>query len=142
MLAVGSEEDVGLGVGGGEGEDVEGVGGDDVGGEEVDLGGGVGDAVVVNAAAVGIFLAALESALYLHAEEVAPSVAVRSLRAGSLVGNCSLRAGYDEVVGGAVSAGLGEDESEFGGAELETEFGPFSAEFGVRDVGAWAHDCP
>jgi hypothetical protein len=56
---------------------------------------------VVEAAAVGVFLAALESAFDLDAEEVAvvvPSVAVRSLRAG-----------YNEVVGGIVSAGLGED---------------------------------
>lgn len=94
VLAVGGEEDVGLVVGGGEGEDVEGVGGDYVGGEEVDLGGGVGRAVVVDAAAVGIFLAALEGAFDLDAEEVAPSVAVRSLRAGSFSGNCSPRAGY------------------------------------------------
>ena len=47
ILAVGGEEDVGLVVGGGQREDVEDVWGDDVGGEEVDLGGGVGDAVVV-----------------------------------------------------------------------------------------------
>ena len=50
-----------------------------------------------------------------------------------------------EVVGGTVAAGLGEDESEFGGAELEAEFGPFSAEFGVRDVwafGAIGHGGP
>jgi hypothetical protein len=120
-LAVGGEEDVGLGVSGGEGEDVESVGGDYVGGEEVDLVGGVGGAVVVDAAAIGIFLAALESALYLHAEEVAVVV-------------------YGEIVGGAVAAGAGEDESAFGGAELESEFGPFSAEFGMRDVGdAVAH---
>jgi hypothetical protein len=88
-------------VGGGEGEDVEGVGGDYVGGEEVDLVGGVGDAVVVDAAAVGVFLAFEERAFDLDAEEVAvvvPAVAVRSLRAG-----------YEEVIGGAVSAGLGED---------------------------------
>ena len=149
---MGGEEDVGLGVGGGEGEDVEGVGGDDVGGEEVDLGGGVGDAVVVEVAFVGV-AAKVDGAFDLDAEEVAPSVAVRSLRAGSFPGNCSLRAGpsaavhclgagYDEVVGGAVSAGLGEDESEFGGAELEAEFGPFSAEFGVRDFwAAVAHSC-
>ena len=59
---MGGEEDVGLGVRGGEGEDVEGVGWDDPstslrtgsGGEEVDLGGGVGDAVVVEAAFVGV----------------------------------------------------------------------------------------
>lgn len=62
-----------------------------------------------------------------------------------MVGNCSFRAGYDEVVGGAVSARLGRDEAVLGGAELETEFGPFSAEFGVRDVlaaGAIGHGGP
>jgi hypothetical protein len=56
---------------------------------------------VVDAAAVGVFLAFEERAFDLDAEEVAvvvPAVAVRSLRAG-----------YEEVIGGAVSAGLGED---------------------------------
>lgn len=117
---MGGEEDVGLRVGGGEGEDVEGVGGDNVCGEEVDLVGGVGDAVVVEVTFVGI--AAVEHGAFdLDAEEVAVVV-------------------YGEIVGGAVAAGGGEDESEFGGAELETEFGPFSAEFGMRDVGdAVAH---
>jgi len=124
-----------------QGEDVEGVGGDYVGGEEVDLGWGVGDAVVVEVAFVGI--AAVEDGAFdLDAEEVAPSVAVRSLRAGSLVGNrvgnSSFRAGYEEVVGCAVAAGTGQDYSLFGGAELEAEFGPFAAAFGVRDVGALA----
>jgi len=114
---VGGEEDVGLGVGGGEGEDVEDVGGDDVGGEEIDLGGGVGGAVVVEVAFIRV--AALEDGAFdLDAEEVAPSVAIRSLRAGSAVafcclgtgssvGNCSFGAGDDEVEGGAVSAGAG-----------------------------------
>ena len=108
---------------------------------------------MVEVAFVGV--AAVEDGAFdLDAEEVAPSVAVRSLRAGSFPGNCSLSAGsfpgncplgasYDEVVGGAVSAGAGEDESAFGGAELEAEFGPFSAEFGVRDFwAAVAHSCP
>src|SRR5580700_3947233 len=80
VLAVGGEEDVGLVVGGGEGEDVEGIGGDYVGGEEVDLVGGVGDAVVVEVAFEGV--AAVEDGAFdLDAEEVAvvvPSVAVRS----------------------------------------------------------------
>ena len=99
-----------MGVGGGEGEDVEDVGGDDVGGEEVDLVGGVGDAVVVEVAFVGV--AAVEDGAFdLDAEEVAVVV-------------------DGEVVGGAVSAGPGEDEAEFGGAELETEFGPLSASLG------------
>ena len=85
-------------VGGGQGEDVEDVWGDYVGGEEVDFVWGVGGAVVVEVAFVGV--SAMEDGAFdLDAEEVAmvvPSVAV-----------CSLRAGYDEVVGGAVSAGLG-----------------------------------
>ena len=58
-------------VGGGQGEDVEGVGWDYICGEEVDLVGGVGRAVVVDDAAVGVFFAALEGAFYLDAEEVA-----------------------------------------------------------------------
>lgn len=65
------------------------------------------------AAAVGV-VAFVESALNLDAEEVALVV-------------------DGEVVGGAVSAGAGEDEAEFGGAELETEFGPLSATLGVAD---------
>ncbi len=120
FLAVGSEEDGGLGVGGGEGEDVPDVGGDDVSGEEVDLRGSVGRAIVVEAAAVGLLLAALQGAFDLDAEEVAEVV-------------------DGEVVGGVVAAGLGKDESEFGGAELEAEFGPLSAEFGVLDVYAFGH---
>jgi len=120
---VGGEEDVGLGVSGGERENVEGVGGDDVGGEEVDLGGGVGDAVVVEVAFVRV-AAVVDGAFDLDAEEAAVMV-------------------DGEIVGGAVSAGAGEDESAFGGAELETEFGPFSAEFGVRDVvAAVGHGAP
>jgi hypothetical protein len=133
FLAVGGEEDIGLGVGGGEGEDVEDVDGDYICGEEVDLVGGVEVVIGGEAAQVGV-VAFVQSALNLHAEEVAPSVAVRSLRAGSLLGNCFLGAGYEEVVRGAISAGAGEDEAEFGGAELETEFGPLSATLGVLDV--------
>jgi len=120
FLAVGSEEDVGLGVSGGEGEDVPDVDGDDVGGEEVDLRGGVRGAVVVEAAAIGFFLAALQGAFDLDAEEVAEVV-------------------DGEVVGSGVSPGLGENEAELGGALHETEFGPLSAEFGEQDVGAFEH---
>ena len=116
MLAVGGEEDVGLGVGGGEEEDVEGVGGDDVGGEEVDLGGGVGDAVVVEVAFVRV-AAVVYGAFHLNAEEV--SVVVDG-----------------EVVGGGVSPGLGDADAEFGGAGHETEFGPLSAGFGLLNVDA------
>lgn len=78
-------------VGGGQGEDVEGVGGDYVDGEEVDLSWGVGDAVVVEVALVGV--AAVEDGAFdLDAEEVAVVVDY-------------------EVVGGVVSAGAGEDEA-------------------------------
>jgi hypothetical protein len=118
ILAVGGEEDVGLVVGGGQREDVEDVGGDYVGGEEVDLVGGVGRAVVVEVAFVGV--AAVEDGAFdLDAEEVA------------------LVVDY-EVVGGVVPVGLGEDEAYFYGAEDEVEFGPLSAEFGVMDVVSFA----
>ena len=57
-------------VGGFEGEDVPGIGGDYVGGEEVDLGGAVGDAVGVEVAFVGV-AAVVDGAFYLDAGEVA-----------------------------------------------------------------------
>ena len=88
---MGGEEDVGLVVGGGEGQDVEDVGGDYVGGEEVDLVGGVGRAVVVEVAFVGV--AAVEDGAFdLDSEEMAAVVDY-------------------EVVGGGVSVGLGEDQA-------------------------------
>ena len=61
-----------------DGDDVPGVGGDYVGGDEVDLGGGVGDSVGGDAAAVGV-PAFLAGAFDLDAAEAGaefPSVAV------------------------------------------------------------------
>lgn len=55
---------------GGEGFPVEDVWGDYVGGEEVDLGGGVGDAVVVEVALVGV--AAMEDGAFDPFVAVAP----------------------------------------------------------------------
>jgi len=103
-----------LAVGGFYGEDVPGVGGDDVGRDEIDLIGGVGSAVVGDAADVGV-PASLLRALDLNAEEV--SVAL-----------------YGEVVGGVVSPGLGDAQALFGGAGHETEFGPFATRLGVAEV--------
>jgi hypothetical protein len=97
-----------------DGDDVPGVGGDDEGGDEVDLVGAVGDAVGGDAAAVGI-PAFLLGAFDLDAEEAAEVV-------------------DGEVVGSVVSPGAGDAESELGGAGHETEFGPFAACFGVGDV--------
>ena len=39
----------------------------------------------------------------------------------------------DDVVGRAVAPGLGDAESELGGAGHETQFGPLAARFGVAD---------
>ena len=114
IVAVRGEEDFGLVGDGLDGDDVPGVGGDDEGGDEVDLAGEVGNAVGGDAAAVGV-PAFLAGAFDLDAEEVA-----------AVVGG--------EVVGGIVSPGLGDAEAEFGGAGHETEFGPLAARFGVVDV--------
>jgi len=104
-------------VGGLEGEDVPGVGGDYVGGEEVDLVGAVGDSVGVEVAFVGA--AAVEDGAFdLDAGEVAVVF-------------------EGEVEGGHVSPGLGDDEAEFGGAGHETPFGPLAARLGVADVHTW-----
>ena len=101
-------------VGGGQGEDVEDVWGDYVGGEEVDFVWGVGGAVVVEVAFVGV--SAMEDGAFdLDAEEA--SVVLDG-----------------EVVAGHVSPGLGDAESVLGGAGHEAEFGPFAPELGVLDI--------
>jgi len=107
------EEDVGLAVGGADGEDVPGVGRDDVGGDEVDVAGGVGDSVGVEVAFVGV-AAVEEGALNLDAGET-----------GAVFGG--------EIVGGGISPGLGNAEAKFGGPGHEAQFGPFAARFGVAD---------
>jgi hypothetical protein len=111
---VGGQADVGLAVGGLDGEDVPGVDGDYVGGDEVDLVGAVGDVVGADGADVGVVSFA-GGALHLDAEEVS----------GAFDG---------EVVGGVVSPGLGDAESEFGGAGHETQLRPLAARLGVGDV--------
>jgi hypothetical protein len=121
VLAGGGEPDVEGLMKSGDGEDVPGVGGDDVGGDKVDLVGGVWALAVADGADVGV-QALFAGAFYLHAGEV------------SVV--------FDgEVVGGVFSPGLGGAESEFDGAGEETEFGPLSARLGGADAEAGAfHD--
>src|SRR4051812_15782431 len=117
IVAVGAEEDFGLVGDCLDGDDVPGVGGDDVGGDEVDLGGGVGDSVGGDAAAVGV-PAFLLGAFDLDAAE-----------AGVVFGG--------EVVGGGVSPGLGDAEAKGGGAGHEAELRPLAAGLGVADVHAF-----
>ena len=71
---MGGEEDIGAAGDGGDGEDIPGVGGDDVGGDEVNLVAAVGMAVGVEVAFVGI--AAMKDGAF-H-----PFGRWRSLRAG------------------------------------------------------------
>lgn len=107
------EEDVGLAVGGADGEDVPRVRRDDEGGDDVDVARGVGDSVGVEVAFVGV--AAVEDGAFdLDPEE-----------ASAMVGG--------DVVGRAVSPGLGDTESELDGPGDEAKFGPFSALLGVAD---------
>jgi|HubBroStandDraft_6_1064221.scaffolds.fasta_scaffold08018_2 hypothetical protein len=110
---VGGEDYCGLVVGGADGEDVPGVGGDDEGGEEVELVGAVDDVAGADRADVGVG-ALVDGALDLHAAEEALVIG-------------------DDVVGGGFPPGLVAAESALGGALHEAEFGPLSAEFGVRD---------
>jgi len=114
------EEDVGLGVGGRYREDVPGVGGDDVGGDEIDVGGGVGVSVGVEVAFVGV-AATAEGGLDLDAVEVSAML-------------------DGKVVGSVISPGLGDAEREFGGAGHEEKLGPFASGFGVTDVRG-SHTC-
>jgi len=112
-IRVWGQEDVGLAVGGADGEDVPGVGGDDQGRDDVDVTRGVGDSVGVEVAFVGV--AAVEDGAFdLDAEETS-----------AMVGG--------DVVGRTVSPGLGDTESELDGPGDEAKFGPFSTLFGVTD---------
>jgi hypothetical protein len=112
---VGGEDYGGLVIGGADGEDVPGVGGDDEGGEEVELVGAVDDVAGADGADVGI-AAFIGGAFDLDAAEEA-----------LVVGG--------DVVGRGFSPRLVDAEALFQGALEEAEFGPLSAEFGVRDVG-------
>jgi len=108
------EEDAGAVLDFGDGEDEPGVFGDDVGDEEVDFVGLVGDGPMVGAA-MGVD--AVEAAEHggggfdLDAQEAASGV-------------------EDEVVAFAVAVGLGDVESQRRGFEDEGEFGKFSATLG------------
>lgn len=73
ILAVGVEKDFGKALDYADGEDVPGVGGNDIRGDEVDLVGSVGDAVGFEAAAVGI-PSLLHGAFDLDAAEVSAMV--------------------------------------------------------------------
>jgi hypothetical protein len=117
---VGGEDYGGLAVGGADGEDVPGVGGDDEGGEEVELVGAVDDVAGADGTDVGV-AALVDSALHLNTAEEAVVVG-------------------GDVVGGGFSPGLVAAESALAGALHETEFGPLSAEFGVLDVFALIGD--
>ena len=114
ILAVGREHYVDSSFQSCGGNYVPDVGFDCVGGYEVYLVLGVGDAVVCYVTFVGAS-AFVFGAFDLDAEEVAVVF-------------------YGEVVAGHVSPGLGDAESVLGGAGHEAEFGPFAAEFGVLDV--------
>jgi hypothetical protein len=125
ILAVGAYEDFGLVGDGLDGEDVPGVGGDYVGGDEIDLVGAVGDSVGGDAAAVGV------PALLLGAFDpfggcALSGQALDAAEAAAVVGG--------EVVGRGVSPGLGDAEAEFGGAGHETKLGPLAAGLGVGNV--------
>ena len=125
VVAMGAEEDFGLVGDFLDGDDVPGVGGDYVGGDEVDLVGAVGDSVGGDAAAVGV-PAFLLGAFDPFGRFALSGQALDAAEAGAVFGG--------EVVGRRVSPGLGDAEAEFGGAGHETELRPLAAGFGVADV--------
>jgi len=94
-------------------EDVPGVGGDHVGGDEVDLVAGIWDVVGGEVAAVGVPSLGL-GAFDLHANEAALVL-------------------DGEIVWGVVAPGFGDAQAEFGGAGHEAQFYPLAARLGVTD---------
>ena len=112
--AVRREQDVGLSVGGGRGQDVPEIQFDDVGGDEVEAVAGVGNAAGSDVALIRTSALVL-GAFDLDAQEV--SVVLDG-----------------EVVRGHVSPGAADAEAEFGGAGHEAHFGPLAPQLGVLDV--------
>ena len=113
-VAFGIEEQAGAVGNEGDGEDEPGVLGDDVGDEEVDFGGAVGDGASVGAAMAVDVIEAVEKSggrLDLDAEEAASGV-------------------EDEVVTFAVAVRLGYAEAHGGGFVGESEFGEFATALG------------
>ena len=113
-VAFGIEEQAGAVSDKGDGEDEPGVLGDDVGDEEVDFGGAVGDGAASGAAITVDVIEAVEKSggrFDLDAEEAASGV-------------------EDEVVTFAVAVGLGDAEAHSGGFVGESEFGEFAAALG------------
>jgi hypothetical protein len=114
MLAMRRKKDLSLSVRGADGDDVPGVGGNYVGGDEVETGAGIRGAVGSDVAFIRMS-ALVAGAFDLDAEEA------------SIV--------FDgEIVGRHVSPGLGDAEAVLGGASHEAHLGPFAPRFGVRDI--------
>jgi len=113
-IAFGIEEKAGAVGDDGDGEDEPGVLGNDVGDEEVDFGGAVGDGTASGAAMTVDVIEAIQKRrrrFDLNAEEAALGV-------------------EDEIVSFAVAIGLGDAEAHGGGFVGESEFGEFSPALG------------
>ncbi len=123
--AVGGEEDFGLSVSSGEGDDVPELGGDNISGDEVEVVKPVGNAVRINVAFVSAGAVAASGGLDLDAEEVGTLAA--------FVGGGFLRSDQTDVVRGRVSPGTDDGETEFGGAGHEEKLGPFALKLEVRE---------
>lgn len=107
------EQDFGASVDGGDGENVPGVSRDDVGGDEVDLVAAVRMSVGIEVAAIGV------PALELRALDLDPE---------------KVSAAFDgKIVGRIVAPGLGDAESELGGASHEAQLRPLAARLGVAE---------
>lgn len=118
----GSQEEFGLAVGGLDGDDEPDGDRNDVGGDEVELVGAVGDAVGVDVRFVSVVALAL-GGFDLHAQEVG------TLAAG--IGDDD-----GDIVGGGVSPGTGDGEAVLGGAGHEKKLGPLALLFVVSEGGA------
>ncbi len=122
--AFGVEQECSLAKDVGERKDEPGVFGDDVGGEEIDFGEGVGDGASVDAA-VGVdaveAVQHLRGGLHLDADQAWAGLRARGIEVGGV---------EDDVVAFAVAEGFGDAEAVAGGGEGEGEFGDLSAAFG------------
>jgi hypothetical protein len=127
-VAAATEQEAGDSASGVERDDVPGVFGDDVGGEEVDFAGKVRDGASVGTA-VGVD--AIESVAELGGTFDLDAPEWRGRIGRARIGLPAKVAGVDnDVVAFAVAVGLADSEAEFVGLEGEGDFGEFSKALG------------
>lgn len=124
------EKNLILSVGGGEGDDVPDLLGDNISRDEVEQAGAVRDSIGVDVALIGSGAVAALGGLDLHAQDGWARVGAFGT---GFFGASFFWTEQGDVVRGRVSPGTEDGEAVFGGAGHEEKLGPFAALFEMID---------